>query len=118
MNASVISKASVKDNVLDELAEELPVIISQVMEIPGGNLALVKPEQVFLEFSEANLRDKGSDIRIAVFARKNAPRTSKENVLANEILAKVQELIVACGEDYSIDIRIYLMDIGAAEHLP
>lgn len=116
MNASIINNVTVKESVLDGLAQELPAIIAKVMEVPGGNLAIVKPEQVSLEFSQASPRDIGSDIRISIFARKNAPRTSTENDSAKEILAKVLALVAARGEEYSIDIRLYLMDIGAAEY--
>ena len=41
MNASIIYKANVKGNVLDELASELPVIIADVMTVPGGNVARI-----------------------------------------------------------------------------
>ena len=51
MNVSIINKPNVKSSVLDELAKELPAIIAEVMQVPGGNLALLKPEQVSLEFS-------------------------------------------------------------------
>jgi hypothetical protein len=43
MNASIIYKTNVKSNVLDELAKDLPVIIAEVMEVPGGNVARLKP---------------------------------------------------------------------------
>ncbi len=116
MNASIINKSNVKDSVLDELAKELPVIIADILEIPGGHLALVKPEQISLEFSQASLRDVGSDIRIMVFARSNTPRTTTEKKMSKEILEKVISLIATSGEEYSVDIRLYLMAIGAAEY--
>ena len=118
MNASIINKPNVKSIVLDELAMELPVIIAEVLEVPGGNLARLKPEQISLEFSQANSRDVGSDIRIMVFARSNDPRTSTENDRAKAILEKVVALIAKTGEECSVDIRLYLMEIGAAEHPP
>ncbi|MDD2899154.1 MAG: hypothetical protein PHI31_10625 [Desulfuromonadaceae bacterium] len=118
MNALIINKATVKDSVLDGLAQELPVIIANVMEVPGGNVALVKPENVSLEFSQASPRDVGSDIRISIFARKNAPRSSTEKELAKEILDGVLALVSTFKEKYSVDIRLYLMDIAAAEHTP
>jgi hypothetical protein len=116
MNASIINKPDVKDSVLDALAKELPVIIADVMMVAGGNVAIVKPEQVSLEFSQANPRDVGSDIRIMVFARSNDPRTLTENERAKTILEKVMALIAPSGETYSIDTRLYLMEIGAAQN--
>lgn len=116
MNAKIINKSNVKGGVLDDLAKELPTIIAEVMQVPGGNLALLKPEQVSLEFSQASTRDVGSDIRIMVFARSNDPRTLTENDRAKAILDKVTALIAASGEECSVDIRLYLMEIGAAEH--
>lgn len=116
MNASIINKPDVKSAVLDELATELPTIIAEVMQVPGGNMALLKPEQVSLEFSQASLRDVGSDIRIMVFARSNDPRTSTENDRAKAILEKIIAVLTALGEDCSVDVRLYLMEIGSAEH--
>ena len=116
MNATIINKLNVKSSVLDSLAKELPTIIAEVLQVPGGNLALLKPEQVSLEFSQASTRDVGSDIRIMVFARSNDPRTLTENDRAKAILDKVIALIAGSGEECSVDIRLYLMEIGAAEH--
>ena len=116
MNASIISKPNVKDNALDSLATELPVIISGVLDVPGGNLAKLKPDQVSLEFSLASPRDVGSDIRIMVYARRNDPRIFKKNERAKTMLEKVVALVNKPGEEYSIDIRVYFMEIGAAEH--
>jgi hypothetical protein len=115
VNATIISKPSVTGNALDELAKELPVIIAEVMEVAGGNLARLRPEQVSLEFSQASIRDVGSDIRIILFAKNNIPRTSTENERAKSILEKIVTLINKAGKEYSIDIRLYLMEIGAAE---
>lgn len=116
MNASIIYKMNVKSHVLDELAKELPVIIAEVMEVPGGNVARLKPEQVSMVFSQASTRDVGSDIRIMAFAKSNDPRTSTGNDRANEILEKVVALNFKCGQECSVDIRLYFMDIAAAEH--
>ena len=118
MNAKIINKPNVTSSVLDELAKELPAIIAEVMQVPGGNLALLKPEQVSLEFSQASLRDVGSDIRLMVFARSNDPRTLTENDRAKAILEKVVALIATSGEECSVDIRLYLMEVGAAEYSP
>lgn len=116
MNASIIYKAAVKNEVLDELAKELPEIIAEVMNVPGGNLARLKPEQISLGFSQASSRDVGADIRIMAFARSNSPRASTGNDRANQILDRVSAIHSRYGEACSVDIRLYLMDIGAAEH--
>lgn len=116
MNATIIHKANVKSNVLDKLAMEMPTIISDTLELPGGKMAVLKPQQISLEFSQASPRDVGSEIKIMVFARDLAPRQSKGNALANSILEKVIALVASSGEDYSIDLRLYLMEIGAAEY--
>lgn len=115
MNATIIYKTNVREGMLDELANELPFIISETMEVPGGNLARVKPEQISLEFSQANPRDIGADMRIMVFARSNDPRTSTEDDRAKAILDKVVALTAKSGEECSINIRLYLLEIGAAE---
>lgn len=116
MNASIVYKANVKSEVLDELANELPVFIAEVLEVAGGNLARVKPEQVSLAFSQASSRDVGKDLRIMVFARSNGPRTSTENVRAKALLEKVIALISKFDEGCSVDIRLYLLDVGTAEY--
>ena len=118
MKVSIISKSSVKDETLDVLANELPVILSEMLEVPGGNLAILKPGQVSLEFSQASARDVGSDIRVNVFARKNDPRSSAENKLTKAILEKLVTSIAKTGEEYSVSIRLYLTQIGAAEYSP
>ncbi len=118
MNVTIVNKANVKECVLDDLAKELPLIISSVLEVPGGRMAIVKPEQVALAFCQASARDVGSDVRIEVFARSNDPRTSTENDRAKEILEKVAAVITNAGEDYSVDVRLYLMAIGVANYLP
>ena len=118
MNATIIHKSKVKDEVLDELASVLPRIISEVLEVAGGKVAILKPEQILLEFSQASHRDVGADIRIMLFARSNATRTSHENDLARSILEKVIASAATNGEDYSIDVRLYLMEVGAADHSP
>lgn len=117
MNVRVISKVKVKDAVLDGLAGELPAIISGVLEIPGGKVAILRPEDISLEFSQASARDVGADMRIMIFAKSNDPRKSTENSLAKEILEQVVALIGKFGEKYSVDIRVYLTEIGVATHV-
>lgn len=116
MNAEIIYKQNVDDSLLEGLAKKLPVIIAETMEVPGGNLARLKPEQIMLAFSRGNPRDVGADIRIMVFARNNDPRLSTEDDRAKTILDRVVKLSTEFGEDYSVDIRLYLLEIGAAEH--
>lgn len=115
MNASVVCKANVTEGTLDLMSTSLPAIFSEVLEVPGGNLAPLKPEQVSLMFSQASPRDVGSEIKILIFAKRNDPRISTENKLAKTILEKLTTLIKESGEQYSIDIRLYLMEIGTAE---
>jgi hypothetical protein len=116
MNVSIISKSHVTSIVLDGLAKGIPSVISSVLEMPGGKLAILKPEQVSLAFSPASSRDIGSDLRIIAFARSNDPRSSTENELAREILEKTVALIKESGEEYSVDVRVYLVEIGAANN--
>ena len=118
VNATIVYKTNVKDGVLDNLAKALPGIIADALEVPGGKVAIVKPEQVALEFSQASARDVGSDIKVMIFARSLFPRSSKEKELAREILEKVVSISCKPGEEHSIDIRLYLLEIGAAEHTP
>ena len=116
MNATIIHKTNVKDAVLDNLAMALPGILSDALELPGGKMAILKPKQVALEFTLASPRDIGSDIKIMVFARSLIQRTSNENDLAKEILYNIALMTSKSGEEYSVDVRLYLMEIGAAEH--
>ena len=118
MNATIVYKTNVKDSILDNLAKALPGIIADALEVPGGKMAIVKPEQVSLEFSQASPRDVGSDIKIMIFARSLFPRSSREKELAAEILEKVVSISVKHDEEHSIDIRLYLLEIGAEEHIP
>lgn len=115
MNVTIIHKTGVKSGVLDELAKALPSIISEEIQVRGGNLAILKPKQVSLAFTQASIRDVGADIRIMVFARSNDPRASTEDERAKAMLGKVITLIGEADEEYSVDIRLYLMEIGTAE---
>ena len=116
MNVTIIHKPHVKGIVLDELSRELPAIVADVMQVPGGNVAIVRPEQVSLEFSEASPRDVGSDIRLKLYARSNNLRSSTGNDRAKSILEKIIALIARFDEECSVDIRLYLMEVGAAEN--
>lgn len=116
MNAEIIYKQNIKEGVLDGMAKELPAIIAETMEVPGGNLARLKPEQIMLQFSPANHRDVGSDVRIMIFARNNNPRVSTENDRAKTIRDRIVALITKSGEEYSVDIRLYLLEVGMADH--
>ena len=116
MNVKIVYMPNVTNNVLDDLAREMPVIISEVLEVAGGKLAILKKDQVSLEFSQSNSRDTGADIRIMVYARNIDPRTSTQNNQAKTILEKVVSLVSISGAEYSVNIRIYFMEIRAAEH--
>lgn len=118
MNVAIVHKTDVKDEVLDALAKELPAIISGLLEIRGGKMAILKPEQISLQFSQASSRDIGADIRIIVLARSLGPRTAVENKLAAAILEKVVALVNGVGAACSITVRLYLTEIGAAEYTP
>lgn len=115
MNVEIIHKANVTDAVLDCLAENLPTTISRLLEVPGGKVAVLKPEQISLQFSPASSRDIGSDIRILVLARSIRPRTTAENKLAKELLDDILSLIDGRGGKCSVTVRLYLTEIGAAE---
>jgi hypothetical protein len=116
MNVSIIHKPDIGNSVLDGLAGELPDIIAKTLEVPGGNLARLKPEQVALSFSPASPRDTGADIRIMAFAKNNIVRKTTENARAQQILEKVVEAIRTSGGNCSVDVRLYFMEIGTAEH--
>lgn len=116
MNVKIVHMSNVAGSTLDDLASELPVIISEVLEVAGGKLAILKKDQVSLEFSQSSARDTGSDIRIMVYARNIDPRTSTQNNQAKTILEKVVSLISKSGDKYSVNIRLYFMEIRAAEH--
>ena len=118
MNVEIVHKANVSDAVLDGLANKLPSIVSGLLEVPGGQWAILKPEQISLQFSSASVRDIGSDLRINVLARSISPRTSAGNKLAAAILDQVVALVGALGGKYSVTIRLYLTEIGAAEYAP
>lgn len=116
MNVSIIYKPSVRSEVLDQIAMELPAIISGVLEIAGGKLAIIKPEQIALAFSEASSRDVGQDIRIMVFARINDQRIRNKTSHAEEILEKLVDLMAGAGGAYSTNVRLYFTEIGMAQH--
>lgn len=118
MNVAVVYKANVSEQVLDGLAAELPTILSDLLEVPGGKMAILKPEQVSLQFSQANPRDVGQDIRIIVLARSVGPRSTAQSKLAGAILDKVVNLVKGLGGECSINVRLYLTEIGGAEYNP
>ena len=117
MNIKIVYMPKVSGEVLDSLAKELPAIISEVMEVAGGKLAILKRDQVSLEFSQASTRDTGSDVRIMIFSRDIDTRKSCEHSQAQVILEKLVPLISKEDSSLSINIRIYFMDIRAAEHI-
>lgn len=118
MNVSIVHNANVTEQVLDGLAKELPVIISELLEVPGGKMAILKPEQISLQFTQASRHDVGQDLRIMVLARSVGPRSMAQNKLASAILDKVVALVKGLGGECSINIRLYLTEIGGAEYTP
>lgn len=118
MNVSMIHKAEVSSEVLDALASEVPAVISSLLEVRGGKVAILKPEQISLQFTQASPRDTGATLKVVVLARSIGPRTSAENKLAAAILEQVVSLVKRAGQDFPISIRLYLTEIGAAEHAP
>ena len=113
MNISVKYNPIVSNSLLDQLSNELPRIISETMDT--GYVVRVRPEQISLAFSPSTTRDTGADIKIIVFAQKNEPRISTKDERAKMILDKVIALNAEFGGNCSIDVRLYLMEIGAAE---
>lgn len=118
MNVTIIHKNTVTDQVLDVLALRLPAVIAGALEVPGGNVAPLKPEQVALAFVPASRRDSGSDLRTLVYAKKIDLRLKNENELAQTILEKVCGAVREGGGDHSVNVRLYFMDIGTAEYSP
>ena len=115
MNATIIHKANVTDTLLDNLAKALPGILADTLEAPGGRAAIVKPDQVSLEFSQASPRDVGSDIKIMIFAKELPSRASREKEMAKKILESIVSLPTKPGDAHTIDVRLYLMVVGVAE---
>lgn len=115
MNVKIVYMPTVASSVLDDVARELPDIISEVLEVAGGKLAILKRDQVALEFSQSSPRDTGSDIRIMVYARNINPRTSTECNQAKIILDKIISLVTRSGTKCSVNVRLYFMEIRAAE---
>lgn len=116
MNATIIHKTNVTDTVLDNLAKALPGILADTLEAPGGRAAIVKPEQISLEFSQASPRDVGSDIKIIIFARELPSRASREKEMALKILESIASLpSIISSTPLTMDVRLYLMVVGAAE---
>jgi pyruvate/2-oxoglutarate/acetoin dehydrogenase E1 component len=116
MNIKIVYNPNTSENVLNELAKELPVIISETLEVAGGKVAILKQDQVALEFSRAETRDTGADIRIMVYARDINPRTSASENQANTILERIIPIITGSGSKCSVNVRLYFMEIRAAEY--
>lgn len=116
MNVKIVHMPNVTGSMLDDLARELPVIISEVLEVAGGKLAILKRDQVALEFSQASARDTGADIRVMVYARNIDPRTATDINQAKIILERIVSMVAKSGAEYSVNIRLYFMEIRAAEH--
>ncbi len=101
----------VSDNVLDQLQAKLPAIIADVLQVPGGNMALLEAEQISLHFMEASRRDVGKNINVLIYAGLNEPRQIDRANRANRIR---EDIVALIGADFTIDVRLYLQYIGAA----
>ena len=104
----------VPDNALDQLQANLPGVIAEVLRVPGGNMALLEAEQISLHFIEASPRDVAKNIHVLIYAGLNEPRQRDKANRASKIREEIVSLI---GGDYTIDVRIYLQQIGAAQEL-
>jgi len=102
----------VPDGVLDQLQANLPGIISEVLRVPGGNVALLEAEQISLHFIEASRRDVAKNIHVLIYAGLNEPRRSDRTNRADRIR---EEIVALIGNEYTVDVRIYLQFIGGAE---
>jgi hypothetical protein len=104
----------VPDHLLDQLQENLPAIIADILRVPGGNLALLEARQISLHFIEASRRDVGKNIHVLIYAGLNEPRQTDRTNRANKIREEIFSLI---GNEYTVDVRLYLQYIGAAEDI-
>ncbi len=104
----------VSDAALDQLQANLPGIVAGVLQVPGGNMALLEAEQISLHFIAASRRDVGKNLHILIYAGLNEPRQRDRTNRANKIKEEIGALI---GGEYTIDVRIYLQYIGAAEDM-
>jgi hypothetical protein len=102
----------VSDGVLDQLQANLPAIISEVLRVPGGNMALLEAEQISLHFIEASRRDVAKNIHVLIYAGLNEPRQTDRTNRAKKIR---EEIVALIGNEYTVDVRLYLQYIGGAE---
>ena len=115
MNVTIVHQKNVSETLLDDMAKALPGILADTLEVAGGRAAIVKPEQVSLEFIQASHRDSGSDIKLMIFAKELPSRAAREKEMAKKIIDSIVSLPTKPGDNYTIDVRLYLMVIGAAE---
>ena len=104
----------VSDGVLDQLQANLPAIISEVLRVPGGNMALLEAEQISLHFIEASRRDVAKNIHVLIYAGLNEPRQTDRTNRAKKIR---EEIVALIGDEYTVDVRLYLQYIGAGEDI-
>lgn len=102
----------VSDHALDRLQVSLPSIIADVLRVPGGNVALLEAQQISLHFIQASPRDVGKNINLLIYASLNEPRRSDKTKRATKIR---DEIVALIGNDYTVDVRLYLQEIGAAQ---
>ncbi len=104
----------VSDAALDQIQANLPTIVADVLRVPGGNLALLEAQQISLHFIEASRRDVGKNIHVLIYAGLNDPRQADRTNRAKKIR---EEIVTLIGDEYSVDVRLYLQYIGAAEEV-
>ena len=110
----IFHQEKVSDRALDQLQANLPVIIADVLRVPGGNLALLESGQISLHFIEASRRDVGKNIHVLIYAGLNEPRQADRTDRAKKIR---QEIVALIGDEYTVDVRLYLQYIGAGEEI-
>jgi|GEM_PF-1097035 len=102
----------VSEQALDQLQEKLPAIIADALRVPGGNMALLESRQISLHFMQASRRDVCKNLHVLIYAGLNEPRQTDRTNRANRIREELGALI---GSEYTVDVRLYLQYIGAAE---
>ena len=102
----------VSDQTLDQLQANLPGVIAEVLRVPGGNMALLEAEQISLHFIQASRRDVCKNIHVLIYAGLNEPRQKDRVSRANKIR---EEILALIGGVYTVDVRIYLQQIGGAQ---
>lgn len=99
----------VSEDVLEQLTLNLQGIIAAELSISG---AVLSQDDVTLEFSEANKRDIGPDLRILTLAHDYPERVENSTEHAHQIRRKVKKLIGE--EEITIATPIILVKFGVS----